>query len=53
MKFFHIDWLPQTRWGYRLVRRLQNSSDPALKDRFKRYWPTEHSTKRLRPGIGR
>ena len=41
MKFFHINWLPQTRWGYRLVNRFHNSSDPGLKDRFKRYWPTE------------
>jgi hypothetical protein len=41
MKFFHIDWLPQTRWGYRLVTRLHSSSDAELKDRFKRYWPTE------------
>ncbi len=41
MKFFHIDWLPQTRWGYRLVSRFHNSSNPALKDRFKQYWPTE------------
>ena len=41
MKFFHIDWLPQTRWGYRLVSRFHNSSNPALKGRFKRYWPTE------------
>ncbi len=41
MKFFHIEWLPQTRWGYQLVRRLQNGSDPGLRDRFKRYWPTE------------
>ena len=41
MKFFHIDWLPQTRWGYRLVTRFHNSSDPGLKDRFKQYWPTE------------
>ena len=41
MKFFHIDWLPQTRWGYRLVTRLHSSSDAGLKDRFKRYWPTE------------
>ena len=41
MKFFHIDWLPQTRWGYRLVKRFHDSPDPELKDRFKQYWPTE------------
>ena len=43
MKFFHIDWRPQTRWGYRLVSRFHNTSSPGLKDRFKQYWPTEQT----------
>ncbi len=41
MKFFHIDWLPEPCWGYQLVNRFHESSNPALKDRFKRYWPKQ------------
>ncbi len=41
MKFFHIDWLPRTRWGYRLVRRFDGCRDPSLRDRAKQHWPAE------------
>ena len=43
MKFFHIDWLPRTRWGYRLVARFNDCRNPKLKCCAKQHWPAEQT----------